>query len=114
MKKNFVLTILFFFSFFYFKTYSAEFDIKAKTVILQDHLSGKILFEKEADLIALEYLENAGLNKNNFSLAIEKLTRYVCSSNLTQSIQDCLENNENSWLSTHPSGAARLKYLSEH
>ncbi len=71
-------------------------------------------FEKEADLIALEYLENAGLNKNNFSLAIEKLTRYVCSSNLTQSIQDCLENNENSWLSTHPSGAARLKYLSEH
>ncbi len=30
--------------------YSSEFDIKAKTVILQDHLSGKILFEKEADL----------------------------------------------------------------
>ena len=37
-----------------FITYSsksfATFDIDAKTVILQDHLSGKILFEKEADL----------------------------------------------------------------
>ena len=28
----------------------AEFDIKATTVILQDYLSGKILFEKEADI----------------------------------------------------------------
>jgi D-alanyl-D-alanine carboxypeptidase (penicillin-binding protein 5/6) len=32
------------------KIYSAEFDIKAKTVILQDYLSGKILFEKEPDM----------------------------------------------------------------
>ena len=32
-------------------TYShASFDIKAKTVILQDYLSGKILYEKDADL----------------------------------------------------------------
>ncbi len=30
--------------------YSSDFDIKAKTVILQDYLSGKILFEKDADL----------------------------------------------------------------
>ncbi len=29
---------------------SAEFDIKAKTVILQDYLSGEILYEKEPDL----------------------------------------------------------------
>ncbi len=29
---------------------SAEFDIKAKTVILQDYLSGEILFEKEPDM----------------------------------------------------------------
>tara|TARA_B100000700_G_C14954140_1_gene813129 strand:+ start:51 stop:1205 length:1155 start_codon:yes stop_codon:yes gene_type:complete len=50
MKKIFILTILFFFSFFNLKIYSAEFDIKAKTVILQDYSSGKILFEKDADL----------------------------------------------------------------
>ena len=50
MKKIFITTILLFFAIFYSKIYSAEFDIKAKTVILQDFLSGKILFEKEPDL----------------------------------------------------------------
>tara|TARA_Y100000590_G_scaffold452814_1_gene596694 strand:- start:2368 stop:3525 length:1158 start_codon:yes stop_codon:yes gene_type:complete len=49
MKKifTFILTISLLFS---FKVYSAEFNIKAKTVILQDYLSGEILYEKEADL----------------------------------------------------------------
>ncbi len=50
MKKIFISTFLLFFTFFYTKTYSSEFDVKAKTVILQDYLSGKILYEKEPDL----------------------------------------------------------------
>ena len=50
MKKIFIATFLLFFSIFNSKVYSAEFDIKAKTVILQDYLSGKILFEKKPDL----------------------------------------------------------------
>ena len=50
MKKIFITTILLFFTIFYTKIHSAEFDIKARTVILQDFLSGKILFEKEPDL----------------------------------------------------------------
>ncbi len=50
MKKIFITTILLFFTIFYSKIHSAEFDIKAKTVILQDFLSGKILFEKKPDL----------------------------------------------------------------
>ncbi len=50
MKKIFITTILLFFAIFYSKIHSAEFDIKAKTVILQDFLSGKILFEKKPDL----------------------------------------------------------------
>ncbi len=50
MKKIFITTILLFFTVFYTKTYSSEFDIKAKTVILQDFLSGKILYQKEPDL----------------------------------------------------------------
>jgi len=50
MKKTFITTLLLFFTFFYSKTYSSEFDIKAKTVILQDYLSGKILYQKEPDL----------------------------------------------------------------
>ena len=50
MKKIFITTIFLFFTIFYSKIHSAEFDIKAKTVILQDFLSGKILFEKKPDL----------------------------------------------------------------
>ncbi len=34
---------------FFFTSANANFDIKASTVILQDYLSGEILFEKEAD-----------------------------------------------------------------
>ena len=50
MKKIFITSVLLFFTVFYTKIHSAEFDIKAKTVILQDFLSGKILFEKKPDL----------------------------------------------------------------
>ena len=44
--KIFIIINIIFFS----KANSAEFDIKAKTAIIQDYLSGKILFEKEPDL----------------------------------------------------------------
>ena len=44
--KIFILFTIIFFS----KANSSEFDVKAKTVIVQDYLSGKILFEKEPDL----------------------------------------------------------------
>ncbi len=50
MKKIFITTVLLFFTIFYTKVYSSEFDIKARTAILQDYLSGKILFEKDPDL----------------------------------------------------------------
>ncbi len=50
MKKIFITTFILFFSIFYSKINSAEFNIKAKTVILQDYLSGKILYEKKPDL----------------------------------------------------------------
>ena len=65
-------------------------------------------FEKEADLMALEYLENAKLNKSSFGLAIEKLTDNLCSA----TTKNCLESTESGWLSSHPTGAERLEYLS--
>ena len=34
-----------------FSSQSSEFDVKAKSAILQDYLSGKILYEKEPDLL---------------------------------------------------------------
>ncbi len=50
MKKKIITSFLIFFTFFYTNTYSSEFDVKAKTVILQDYLSGEILYQKEPDL----------------------------------------------------------------
>ena len=49
MKKIFVYLLLFIL--FSFSKALANFDIKARTVILQDFLSGKILYEKDADRI---------------------------------------------------------------
>ncbi len=44
-------TIIFFIFFFkIFIVNASEFDVKAKTAILQDYLSGEILYEKEADM----------------------------------------------------------------
>mgnify|MGYP001230393752 FL=1 len=50
MKKKFLISIVIILSFLSTKSYTAEFDVKAKTAILQDYLSGEILFEKEPDL----------------------------------------------------------------
>ena len=48
--KNFPIKILFFIFLFNNSLLNAEINIEAKTVILQDFLSGKILYEKDADL----------------------------------------------------------------
>ena len=50
MKNKISLAYIFLFTFFNTTAYNANFDIKAKTAILQDYLSGKILFEKEPDM----------------------------------------------------------------
>ncbi len=50
MKKIFIL-LLFLITSFNFSKVEANFDIKARTVILQDYLSGEILYEKDADRI---------------------------------------------------------------
>ena len=50
MNKKLLKTFILFTIIFFSKANSSEFDVKAKTVIIQDYLSGKILFEKEPDL----------------------------------------------------------------
>ncbi len=47
MFKNFVISLLF--NLLFFQIVNANIDIKARTAILQDFLSGEILFEKEPD-----------------------------------------------------------------
>ena len=69
-------------------------------------------FEKKADLLAQQYLQKAGFAKSTFATAIKKLTEHYCSKTAVQKVQHCIEQNDSGWLSTHPSGAERLKYLS--
>ena len=69
-------------------------------------------FEKEADLISVKYLENAGIDKVSFGLALQKLVSNSCRPTSEISLQECLEKDGSGWLSSHPSGAERLKILS--
>ena len=47
--KKLIFNILFLISFLTHQVIAAEFDIKARTAILQDYLSGEILYEKDPD-----------------------------------------------------------------
>ena len=69
-------------------------------------------FEKQADLRAQQYLDKAGFKKSTFANAIKNLTEHYCSKTAVQSVQDCVEKTDSGWLSTHPSGAERIEYLS--
>ena len=75
--------------FFIIKPVNAEYNIKAKTAILQDYLSGEILYEKEADMsiypasmtkimttiIAFELLEKGDIKLNEKFLISENAWR---------------------------------------
>ena len=88
MKKIFRF-ILLFAVFFNPTAKSDEFDVKAKTAILQDYLSGKILYEKDADLsiypasmtkimtsiIAFEQIKNGDLSLDDEFLISENAWR---------------------------------------
>ena len=49
MKKKILTSLIIFITLYTSNIHSSEFNIKAKTVILQDYLSGEILYEKEPD-----------------------------------------------------------------
>ena len=88
MKTVFKLVIIFSFVFFH-KALAVEFDVKAKTAILQDYLSGEILYEKDADLsiypasmtkimtsiIAFEQIKNGDLSLNDEFIISENAWR---------------------------------------
>ena len=68
-------------------------------------------FEKEADIIALDYLETVKLERKSFTLAIEKLMLHMCEAITEVNFQNCVKKETSGWFSSHPSGAERLKYL---
>ena len=84
MFKNFLITILIIF--FISNSAHSNIEIKARTAILQDFLSGEILYEKDADreiypasmtkimtsIIAFEMLKNNEINLDDKFLVSEK------------------------------------------
>jgi len=87
MKKIYLLILL---SFFFTKQSIAEFDVKARTAILQDFLSGEILYEKNADskifpasmtkimtsIIAFELLEKGDISLDDKFFVSENAWRW--------------------------------------
>lgn len=71
-------------------------------------------FEREADVAALDMLETVDLPADSFIEAIQKLIEYTCSSQTTADFEACLSSEDDGWLSTHPTGAERLDYLTAH
>ena len=67
--------------------------------------------EKEADLLAVEFLENSGIEPIHLLHAMKNLYQSICGTSPSYSESECME--ETSWFSTHPSGSERLEYLSE-
>jgi D-alanyl-D-alanine carboxypeptidase (penicillin-binding protein 5/6) len=87
--KTFIAKILFFIILFNNSFLYAEINIQAKTAIIQDYLSGKILYEKDPDIkiypasmtkimtaiVAFELLKNDEINLNEKFLISEKAWR---------------------------------------
>ncbi len=70
-------------------------------------------FEREADLMGIQLLQEAEIDPIHFMDALHKLTRHFCEGLPAAQLQQCIDNESNNWLSTHPTGAQRLEYLEE-
>lgn len=65
--------------------------------------------EREADTAAFEIMTAANMDPSAFLSAMEKLTTHICKEMGPSNVKKCVEEETTSWLSTHPSGAERLK-----
>ncbi len=67
--------------------------------------------EREADLVAVEYLRDAGIDPIHLIEALDTLTDSQCTASEDgRTVDDCGPQIPD-WLSTHPSGAERQAYL---
>ena len=72
-----ILLIVIFFSFSLVNISKANFDVKARTAILQDYHSGEIIFEKDKQEIFMKTVLNdeEGISKISFCKKIEKFKK---------------------------------------
>jgi len=86
--KKIIVYILFIISLSGLQLKASDFDIKARTVILQDYLSGEILYEKNADLIIFP----ASMTKIMTTIVVFELL-----TNGELSLEDKFFVSENAW-----------------
>jgi len=86
--KKIIVYILFIISLYGLQLKASDFDIKARTVILQDYLSGEILYEKNADLIIFP----ASMTKIMTTIVVFELL-----TNGELSLEDKFFVSENAW-----------------
>ncbi len=86
--KKIIIYILFIISLSGLQLKASDFDIKARTVILQDYLSGEILYEKNADLIIFP----ASMTKIMTTIVVFELL-----TNGELSLEDKFFVSENAW-----------------
>ncbi len=86
--KKIIVYILFIISLSGLQLKASDFDIKARTVILQDYLSGEILYEKNADLIIFP----ASMTKIMTTIVVFELL-----TNGDLSLEDKFFVSENAW-----------------
>ena len=88
--------------------------VEELTVIIADTtiLARSREFEKEADLEAIKYLFASGLNPSGMVTAMQKLTDFYCRNDSGELAFEC-ESEVLAWISTHPSGEDRIRYLKE-
>ena len=70
--------------------------------------------EKEADLHGADILNAGGVNPHHLVLAMQKLSKHLCGDGDAKKIAACMAEETSGWLSTHPAGGARMKYLRAH
>lgn len=70
-------------------------------------------FEKEADLIGMRILENAGLSSNLLKKAIKRIVHHYCEKSQIGNKENCFSESNLGWLSSHPSNSERLEYITK-
>ena len=88
--------------------------VEELTVIIADTtvLARSREFEKEADLEAIKYLVASGIDPNGLVTAMQKLTDFYCRDDFGELAFEC-ESEVLAWISTHPTGEERIRYLKE-
>ena len=94
----------------YFSADETLVDALAAIAVNNLGMQSSRMFERQADLGALDVLAADGRDQEKLVSALEKLALQACADE-SADLQQCIEEDGMSWFSTHPSWPERLEYL---